>query len=68
MQLQNKWMHSGVRFQRKKKGGKCSGVKHEVRWEAAKPKLKITYMHHGRVEMYVYGTIKCRETTRTTER
>lgn len=32
-------------------GGKCSEVKHEVRWTAAK--LKITYMHHGRMEMYV---------------
>lgn len=49
-------------------GGKCSGVEHEVRWTAAKAKLKITYMHHGRTEMYVYGTIKCREMMRTTER
>lgn len=41
-------------------------VKHEVRWAPAKPKLKITYMHHGRMEMC--GTIKCREMMRTTER
>lgn len=47
-------------------GGECSEVEHEVGWTAAK--LKITYMHHGRVEMYVYGTIKCREMMRTAER
>lgn len=28
--------------------GKYSEVKHEVMWTAALPKLKITYMHHGR--------------------
>lgn len=37
----------------KEKGGKCSEVKHEVRWTAALPKLKITYMHHGRMDTYV---------------
>lgn len=52
----------------KEMAGKCSEVKHEVRLTAAIPKLKITYMHHGRVEMYEYGTIKCREMTRTTGR
>lgn len=49
----------------KEMGGECSEVKHEVRWTAAK--LKITYMHHGKMEMKL-RTIKCRETTRTTER
>lgn len=29
--------------------GKRSGVEHEVRWTAATAKLKITYMHHGRM-------------------
>ena len=37
--------------QRERKGrSECSEVKREVRWTAAK--LKITYMHHGRKEMY----------------
>lgn len=52
----------------KEMGRKCSKLKHEVRWKAAMAKFKITYMHHGRTEMHVYGTIKCREMMRTTER
>lgn len=39
---------------RERKGRKVQ-VKHGVRWTAALPKLKITYMHHGRMDMYVWG-------------
>lgn len=38
----------------KEMGGKCSEVKREVMWTAEIQKLKITYMHHGRKEIYVW--------------
>lgn len=38
-------------LKQRERNGRCSEVKREVRWTAAK--LKITYMHHGRKEMYV---------------
>lgn len=34
--------------------GKCSEVKREVTWIESMPKFKITYMHHGRKEMYAW--------------
>lgn len=57
MQSQNKWMQRSERLfmgGEKEMGRRCSEVKHEVMGTAALPKLKITYMHHGRVEMYVW--------------
>lgn len=47
------WKQRDVKWSEKDMGGKCSVGKGEVRWTAAKPRLKITYMHHGRMEMYV---------------
>lgn len=51
----------GVKASEKEMGGKQSEVEHEAGWTAATARLKITYMHHGRTQMYVYGTIKCRD-------
>lgn len=43
---------------------KCNEVEREVRWTAARAKLAITYMHHGRTWVC---TEKCRETMGTAE-
>lgn len=38
----------------REKWGECSEMEHVVKWTAAKAKLKITYMHHGRMKRSVW--------------